>query len=746
MRLGGRVGAAVGVLTGAAVLVGIWLPHFAHYYVPSVPLPAAAIEDARRTPDDETLRALEALTSGYFVGRPVLDLRDPVGPANRLLEGRVEVDGVPRTEIRLPFSPADVGRGNGGWQLSQAALTLPLLLLRAYEVTGQDRYLFAARDMIVGWAHFERHAWLPTGFLWNDHAVAARIPVLATFWRVYRGHPAYDPVVAASVLQLAARSAALLARPDHFTVATNHGVMQNLALWHYALAFPRLPRAQAYAQTALARLDGQLGFYVNDEGAILEHSAGYHRDGIELLGLALTYLHWQHVAPARAWITKYERSLAFYTALRRPDGSLPLLGDTGAGPDPLGPLTIRGGPDGSAATPSPPSSWPRPEPSTLLPVAGYAIWWHGLERWPGPAGLSQTTIAWSYFPGHGHKHADEPSVDLWAGGRQWLTNVGYWPDEGRDRAAAASWGGSNAPHLVDEPAGSQRSTRLLASGWSAGLAAVDLERRRRDGYQVRRQVIYLSPGSWVVVDHASGQPTALTRTQWTTSPDITLQPSGAPGHYVLRPHDGGPPMSLDLIFSPGATIRPVRGSLDPFAGWVVVPRTPNPADTLVVDQPAGDSWSIAVWRLGVSEPGDAVGARQPNSGGFRRDDDWDVALSAPRGPVTIIRRGATLQVTAVGDARSERLALAPMRDVGPDRERLRVAFVEAAQGYPRFRELGFYRLRVTHALLVILGLQEIGFVALAVVGPAGSLRSRLRLAVLVLWLAGGAWLALVYLR
>ena len=67
-------------------------------------------------------------------------------------------------------------------------------------------------------------------------------------------------------------------------------------------------------------------------------------------------------------------------------------------------------------------------------------------------------------------------------------------------------------------------------------------------------------------------------------------------------------------------------------------------------------------------------------------------------------------------------------------------------GYPRFRELGSYRLRVTYALLVILGLQEIGFVALAVVGPAGTLRPRLRLAVLVLWLAGGVWLALVYLR
>lgn len=741
------MGAAVGALAAAFVVAAIWLPHFAHYYVANVPLPATVVEEARRSPDDGALKALGALTPGYFLVRPVVDLADPTGPADRLLQGAVEVPELPRTQVTMPFSPVDIGRGKGSWQLYKAALTLPFLLVRAYEVTGQDRYLFGARDAIVGWSTFERHAWLPTGFLWNDHAVAARMPVLARFWLAYRRHPAYDPTVAESVLQLAARSAAVLARPDHFTVATNHGVMQNLALWHYALAFPGLPGAQAYARTARARFDGQMGFYVNDEGAILEHSAGYHRDGLELLTLALTYLDRQHETPPRSWLARYEASQAFYVALRRPDGTLPLLGDTEAGPDLPGPSTARIGPGGRLDwPPSPPASWPRPEPSTLLAVAGYAIWWHGLERWPGPSGLSQTSIAWSYFPGHGHKHADEPSVDVWAEGRKWLTNVGYWPDAEAGRSEAESWTGSNAPHLVDESADSLRSTRLLSHGWSATLAAVDLERRLRNDYQVRRQVAYVAPGTWVVVDHASGAPTATTRTQWTTSPDITIEASGPAGRrYTLRPNDGAPSMSLDLLSSPTATVRRLRGSLDPFGGWVVEPRMPAPADTLVVDQPAGNSWSIAVWSLPPAERDRSAKSRRPVTGAFLRDDDWSVALPSPAG-VTLTRRGAALELVGPGGTAPRTMTLVPGRDVGPDRERLRVAFSEAAGAYPRFRELGSYRLRVSYALLAALALQEIGFAALAAVRVSPGRRTSLRIATVVLWLAGGAWLVLFYLR
>ena len=62
--------------------------------------------------------------------------------------------------------------------------------------------------------------------------------------------------------------------------------MQNLALWQICLAFPALPNVEFYKQLALERMRDQMTFYVNEEGVILEHSAGYQNTGLEFIGMA----------------------------------------------------------------------------------------------------------------------------------------------------------------------------------------------------------------------------------------------------------------------------------------------------------------------------------------------------------------------------------------------------------------------------------------------------------------------------
>ncbi len=736
------VAATLSLLAAGAVLLAVWLPHFAHYYLPNVSIPVTDIERARRIPEDSILRELESLTPGFFVAQTVFDLRDPVPAADRLLQGDVEIPARPRTRITIPFSAADIAKGTGEWQLVLASLTLPELLLRAYERTGEDRYLFGARDMIVAWARYERQAWLPRGFLWNDHAVAARIPVLAAFWLAYREHRAYDPAVAATILQFAARSASFLARPEHFTVATNHGVMQNLALWHFALAFPTLPGANRYKQAALNRFSDQMRFYVNDEGVVLEHSAGYHRAGLQLVGLALRYLTLLGLPTAPAWIAKYQRALAVYTQLRLPDGALPTIGDTHGGADPRGPLTARVGPDGHSEPVAYQSTWPAPAPYALYPVAGYSVWWQGLAHWPDPTRLSQTVVAWSYFPGHGHKHADEMSVVLWGGGRTWLSNVGYWPDELSHRAEAESWSGSNAPHLADEPAQSSRSTRLLSSGWSEDLAALDLERRLESGYVARRQVIQVTLGVWVIVDHTWGASTGLTRTQWTTAPDVTVRLAAAPGVYRLQPQGGPLSMSLSIASSSRTTIRRLRGSTEPFGGWQVVNTTPTPADAIVLDQPGQDSWTITVWCLEDARPR-VICPDEPGPAAFSSDEDWTITLPRRPTPLKIWRSAGVVRADLDKGSVPAALALAPPPGIDAARTGIRAAYENAVKSYPGFRDLTRYRLRVTYLLLGVLGLQELFF---ALPRPLGSRRSTLRVLAVAAWLGAGLWLTVVYLR
>jgi len=730
-------------LAPVAVMVALWYPHVAQYYLSTPHVTPEAVQAARQAPDDALLRELAGLAPNFMLAKAVYDVPDPVRAADRLLQGVVEVKGLPTRSVTIPFSTRDVVEGPTDWQLAIGAFSLPALLLRAYDQTRDDRYLLAARDMLLGWASFERTSWLPHGFLWNDHAVAARMPVLGHFWLVYRRHPSYDPAVAAQILQLIARTAAFLADPRQFTVASNHGVMENLGLWHYSLAFPTLPDQERFRRLARERLREQFGFYVTDEGVILEHSFGYQRDGLELLGMALRYCTLMGDPAPPDWIAKYRRAVTFYAQLRLPDGELPNIGDTPTIPDVAGPVITEVSPSGRTEPLAPPSSWPSPAPSTVDPVGGYALWWN----LPGPAAASgipsRTAVTWSYFPGHAHKHADEMSWVLWAGGHNWLTSVGYWKTDSPGDREASSWAGSNAPHLAGEPTKSVRSTRLLASAHSDRMAMLDLERSSPGGYSARRQILHVKPDLWIVVDHVSGRPGGVNQVQWSTGKDIELRSIGA-GLYRLQPATGSLSMILGLASSPAPSMRRLRGSLDPFGGWQVVGHwMATPVDALVLEQPSDDSWSITTWCLQDESKTAASCPPRPISARYTRGDDWSVTVPRVPASITLGRKGDVVAADLPTPSGGYRLALEPPPDLTSRRAAILTAYEQAAGRYPRFRDLGAYRLRAIYAVGIVMVLQGL---VLGLVVPAGKPRWVLRWLSVVAWLGVGLWLTQVYLR
>ena len=222
----------------AVVIGALWFPVFRHYYVPGVDVTDIMIERARESPSDPVL---EELKDFRLLEVGLENNEEEVKAAQWLLRGELRIPGLASTHITLPFSAQDLDDCGPVLQLPLAGFVVPDILLRAYEETGRREFFDAAQASILKFQAYEQVAILPKGELWNDHAIAARILVLANFWRVYRHSSNYRPEVARAVLQMVARSEQLLAKPGHFTYATNHGVMQNLALWHASLAFPSLP-------------------------------------------------------------------------------------------------------------------------------------------------------------------------------------------------------------------------------------------------------------------------------------------------------------------------------------------------------------------------------------------------------------------------------------------------------------------------------------------------------------------------
>lgn len=724
------------------VFISIWVPEAAHYYVPPAPIQAEILEAGRRIPSDAVLNELKDVTFGLD---PIwADDGELVAAAERLLKGEINIPGLPNTRITMPFDAADIDEGSDAWQLYLASLVVPKTLLKAYEVTGREEFLTKAGEVIQAWASYERRAWLPKGFLWNDHAIAARIPVLAQFWNLYRGRPEYRSERAATLFQLAARSAELLAKPEHFTFSTNHGVMQNLGLMHIGLAFPTLPGAERYKRLAFERLRDQYSFHVSEEGVILEHSAGYHRFGVELMGMAMRYLTLMNVEVPPDWREKYERGKSFYAMLRRPDGSLPLLGDTWSVGAEVGPLVTTVDSEGRSGILEKKKLWRPGRAEAIYPFSGYSIWIDGWDRWPGPENVGQTVVAWSYFPGYGHKHADEMSLLLWAGGETWWTNVGYWPYQMRGRLEAESWPGSNAPHLAAEPYGSPRKTTLLFHGTSDEMAVVDLERKGPGKYSVRRQVIHLKPSLWAVVDSSTGGTDDRTATTWTSSHKAEALKGPIPGAYRLQ--IPGSPTVLTVFFSgsTGTEITQFRGSLAPFAGWEVVDGVPRSAPAIVLQQPADDSWAVASWSLRTNAAAGLELTGRPDMQNWNDAEGWEMVLPERSGPVRIRRSGNELIVKKEGAGFDKKLVLERGPRLDDEFAEVQALFSRAAAKYPRFRNLVAYRWKMTYFLIFIFLLQEVFFIAYRTM--RGKYYVFLRALNLSGWAAVGVWLALVYFK
>jgi len=740
-----RLAGARWLAVPALVVLLVWAPLVKRYHVRAARITEDIVQQAHQSPPDSVLSALNQLRL-LKLGPDMKAGLSAV--AEELRRERADLAGYPPTRIGyppvsmgIPSDPRDLRNVPPVWQ---PFFLVPRILLDAYTATGRDEYLLTARDMIVTWGRHERRAMLPTGYLWNDLAIAARIGVLTEFWRLYRHHPVYQPAVAKAVLEQVDRSAKLLSKEGLFTFNTNHGVMQNLALLHVMVAFPMLPDARHYMELGLARLRDQIPFWIDQEGVVLEHSAEYQAWGLQSMAMVCRYLTLLHLTIPEEWRWKLERAEQVVAALRRPDETMPTFGDTDGASDNGGPLVAVFDSQGRCVTLRQRPNWVPARSVSLYAVAGEAVWWDGLADWPNGKNLRQSVIQWSYYPGHAHKHADEMSVLMWAGGQLWWTNVGYWQYQMAGRSETESWYGGNAPHLVQESAKSARSTSLLSFGWSEHLGVVDLERRGPGEYVARRQVVHVRPDVWLIVDHVTGNGTVKTTTAWTTSPDVGLEQGKIPGSYVLAARRRPIGLRTFIFGSPTPVIEEFEGSPSPFAGWHIVDGSPRPAPAIVIEQPARDSWSIVVWSLEGSQVDSTRFLTNPHVLSWKNPDDWNVEL----GGGFVVREVARQQRRiTVRDARRrviETLELTRAPDVADQVARINAAFAKAQGAYRTYDDLLPRRRKVTVLLLLVLLTQELFFSFIR--RRYNDYHRSLRVFNLVGWMGVGCWLVFSFLK
>ena len=700
------------VLVPLLVLLVVWMPVVARFMAPQVHVAEPMVEAARRAPADGVLTELRDFDLMPMLGRQEAS---EISIAEGILQGRLELPDLPVGQVSIPFSSDDLDRLPPALQLQYAGFVVPDFLLAAYVASGREEFFAAALEFITSWDQFERQSVLPKGLLWNDHATAARVRVLAEFWRIYRSRADFRPEVGQAVLEQAARYGHFLSSPGFFMFFSNHGVMQNLGLLQLSLAFPSLPESERYHQVAVERLGQQMAFFIDENGVIRENSAGYQAYGLEMLGMTFRSMTLLGDPVPEWWAQRYTAGFRFLDSLRRPDGTLPATGDTDGASTGDFPRVTEVDAQGTSSELGPYEGQRPDRALTLHASAGYWINWEDLDGWPAGKDVSQTLVTWTSPPARAHKHADEMSVLLWADNTSWLTSVGYWPygEPGRDEAE--SWEGANAPHLVNEDTLSQRTTQLLSQGSNGRAAAVDLERTGPGDYRARRQVVHASPDVWIVLDLVGGAPDATTTSVWTVSPDVDLTAADVPGSYELRSRTKQASARIDYVGSAETVFREYRGSLSPFAGWHVVGETPRPAPAIVVEQPGGEAWLAAVVsRTNGSSTADPVIGR-PRASHVASADEWAFTLPTASGQLEIERAGGTIVVTRMdrdGQSR-DTLDLSPGPDTATELAEIRAAFDSTSREYPVFQLQWERRMKVSF-LLVLLAIAQV--VVLLIVG------------------------------
>ncbi len=539
-------------------------------------LPGTLPEDALR----ELRHRFERMAPSRFfegsTGTPELKRSDRTSirsSADRICAGRFDLLGYsgmsfgepidwhldPVSGRRAPFvhwsgidflDPQVVGDSKVVWELNRHQWMVRLG--QAYRLTGEELYARLFATHLRDWFRANPEG---IGINWTS-SLEASLRLISWCWCLvlFRESPALDTALFLQILDgIAAHAAHVERYLSHYFSPNTHLTGEALGLFYAGVLFSDLRSAARWRAKSEKILVEQIERQVLPDGVYFEQSTCYERYTIEI------YLHFLILAKRNGIAVpeivgeKLQRMLEFLLAVRRPDGSMPAIGDGDGGwLMPLAPRTpgdLRGvfgmaaGFFGradfawAAGSPVPEAEWllgaaerraleslrpapPAGSPSRVFANGGYAVLRDSFEERAhhlifdvGPLGGPRSS---------GHGHADLLSVQLTAFGEPYVVDpgtFGYTADADLRKYFRGS--AAHSTIRVDEaeqadPDGvfgwstlPQARLRLFLSTGSVELAEAEHHAYCREGKGAlhRRRVLFVRRSYWVLVDDVEGSGT-----------------------------------------------------------------------------------------------------------------------------------------------------------------------------------------------------------------------------------------------
>ena len=507
-----------------------------------------------------------------------------------------------------PLDADQVGDSKVVWELNRHQWLVRLG--QAYRLTGDPRYAEAFARSVREWMRAN-----PTGMGINwasSLEVALRLISWSWALHLFRDAEALSPGLFAAALDGIATHATHVERYLSYYFSPNtHLTGEALGLFYAGAVFPELRRAGHWRALGSRILVAECERQILPDGVYFELATCYQRYTVEIYLHFLMLAAQSGVAVPTSVRERVERMLDFLLAVRRPDGTVPAIGDADGGW--LLPLATRGPEDArgvfstaaalfgrsdcawAAEHVAPETLWllgpagrrafealrpapPKVAPSRVFTDGGYVVMrsgWdaraHHLVFDVGPLGCQVSG---------GHGHADLLSIQCSAFGEPYLVDpgtYGYTADRGwRDyfRGTAAHSTAEIDGVGQAEPSGPfawKTRPRARLRRWLStdGLVVAEAD---HDGYARlpdpvvhRREVHFVSKRYWVVVDdlRGSGEHRVEVRFQFapmevTVDPTLWVRARGRRGQALLVRSFAPVPVKIEVL----------EGELAPVQGWV----------------------------------------------------------------------------------------------------------------------------------------------------------------------------------
>ena len=506
-----------------------------------------------------------------------------------------------------PLDREQVGDSKVVWELNRHQWMLELG--QAWRYTGNDWYASVYVRLLQDWM---RHNPPGRGINWSS-ALEVSLRLISWCWALmlFRGAESVTPSLFAQMAAWISTHANFVERYLSYYFSPNtHLTGEALGLYYAGCLFPELQGAARWRRLGKRILIEQLKKQVDEDGVYFEQSTRYQYYTVEI------YLHFLILAerngdelPAEVRAA-LQRLLDFLLALRRPDGSLPQIGDADGGW--LLPLLRRDPGDyralfacaavlfqrddyaRAAGRPQPEALWllgspgwsdfpavkirraPLPEAQLrVFPRGGYAV-----MRGAGAGEGHQLILDAGPIGTGGHGHADLLSLQCSAFGESFIVDPGTGC-----YTAEPEWRNyfrSSQAHSTLTVDGRSQAEPSGPFSWRVRPAAKLLAWKREDGnlfldachgayrhldarFLHRRRIVFVQSRYWVVVDDLSGRGRHSVDLHYQFAP-LDLAEAGQ--GWLRAQGSGGASLWVKALSAQALESRISCGDREPLRGWV----------------------------------------------------------------------------------------------------------------------------------------------------------------------------------